>query len=142
MNSSAAETVTVETIVNAPIEKAWEYWTEPKHITHWNFASDDWESPRGENDLKVGGKFNYRMQAKDGSLGFDFGGEYTEVKKFELIEYNLGDGRHVKITFTKTPEGIKLTETFELEKVNSKEKQQSGWQAILDNFKKYTESNN
>ncbi len=133
------KSVTVETIVNAPIEKVWETWTEPKHIVNWAFAQDDWEAPSAEHDLRIGGKFNTVMAAKDGSFKFDFGGVYTNVVNFELIEYEFG-GRHAKIVFTKLPEGIKVTETFEIEEVNSIEKQRSGWQAIMDNFKKYTES--
>lgn len=138
-----AETITVETVVNAPIEKVWECWTEPKHITNWAFASDDWEAPTAENDLKTGGKFMTRMQAKDKSAGFDFGGTYTNVKPMELIEYvmNGDDKRHVTTTFAKVPEGTKVTQTFEIENVNSKEKQRGGWQSILDNFKKHTEGN-
>ena len=136
------ETVTVEVIIDAPLEKVWKCWTEPKHVIHWNFASADWESPYGENDLKIGGKFNYRMQAKDGSFGFDFVGKYTNIKELELIEYVLDDNRHVKIFFTKTPHGIKVREIFEIEKINPQAMQQKGWQAILDNFKKYTENTN
>lgn len=136
------ETVAVETIVNAPMEKVWECWTEPAHITKWAFASDDWEAPSAENDVKVGGRFTTRMSAKDKSAGFDFGGVYTAVKNHELIEYDMDgdDKRHVKIEFTKVPEGIKIRETFDIEHENSKEMQRSGWQSIMDNFKKYTES--
>ena len=138
-NTGSQETVTVETIVHAPLEHVWKCWNEPDHITKWAYASDDWEAPHAENDLRAGGKFTTRMQAKDGSAGFDFGGVYTDVKKFELIEYDLGDSRHVKIEFTKLPDAIKVTETFDIEKMNSKEMQRKGWQAILDNFKKYAE---
>jgi uncharacterized protein YndB with AHSA1/START domain len=135
-------TVTVETLINAPLEKVWECWSKPEHITKWCFASDDWEAPHATNDLRTGGKFTTRMSAKDGSSGFDFGGTYREVKDLELIEYNIdGDNRHVKIQFEKLPDGVKVTETFEIENINSAELQRSGWQAILDNFKKYTESN-
>lgn len=132
--------ITVQVIVNAPIEKVWESWTEPKHITHWCFASNDWEAPYAENDLRTGGKFKTTMSAKDKSSSFDFNGVYTNVKKHELIEYDIEGGRKVKIEFTKLTHGIKITETFAMENMNSKEKQQAGWQAILDNFKKYTES--
>jgi len=134
--------VTVETLVNAPLEKVWACWTKPEHITKWCFASDDWEAPSATNDLRTGGRFTTRMSAKDGSSGFNFGGTYTDVKDLQLIEYNIdGDGRHVKIQFEKLPDGVKVTETFEIENVNSAELQRSGWQSILDNFKKYTESN-
>jgi len=140
--AEAKETVTVETVVNAPIEKVWECWTDPKQITQWCFASDDWEAPGAQNDLKVGGRFTTRMSAKDKSAGFDFGGVYTNVKNLEVIEYDIdGDGRHVTIAFAKSPEGIKVTETFDIENENPKEMQRRGWQSILDNFKKYTESN-
>ena len=131
--------ITVETIVNAPMEKVWECWNEPKHIGGWAFASDDWEAEGLENDLKVGGKFKTRMGAKDKSASFDFTGTYSAVKENELIEYNMDDGRHVKIEFKTIPEGVQITETFDPENENSEEKQRSGWQAILDNFKLYTE---
>jgi len=131
--------ITVETIVNAPMEKVWECWNEPKHIGGWAFASDDWEAEGLENDLTVGGKFKTRMGAKDKSASFDFTGTYSAVKENELIEYNMDDGRHVKIEFKTIPEGVQITETFDPENENSEEKQRSGWQAILDNFKLYTE---
>src|SRR6266850_8555487 len=91
--------ITVENAINAPVEKVWQYWTKPEHITQWNNASDDWHTPRAENDLRVGGSFSSRMEAKDGSFGFDFGGVYDEVKTNERIAYTMGDGRKVKITF-------------------------------------------
>jgi uncharacterized protein YndB with AHSA1/START domain len=131
--------ITVKTTVNAPVEKVWEYWTEPKHITKWNNASDDWHTPIAENDLRVGGKFLTRMEAKDGSFGFDFGGIYDEVKLNEVISYNLGDGRKVTITFTGQGNETEVIETFDAETMNSIEMQQAGWQTILDNFKKYSE---
>lgn len=132
--------ITIQTTINAPTEKVWECWNKPEHITQWAFASDDWEAPRAENDLRTGGKFTTVMAAKDKSASFDFGGIYTDVKKNELIEYNLGDSRHVKVLFEETPEGVKITETFDPENQNSEEMQRSGWQAILDNFKKYVEN--
>ena len=92
--------ITVETTVNVPVEKAWEYFTKPEHITKWNFASDEWHSPAAENDLRPGGKFSYRMEAKDESFGFDFGGVYDAVEEHKLIEYTIGDGRKVKIVFS------------------------------------------
>lgn len=134
------KTITVQTIVSAPIEKTWEYWTKPEHIVNWAFASDDWEAPEAENDVRIGGNFKTRMQAKDGSAGFDFTGTYTNVKHPELIEYEMTDGRHVKIEFEKVSGGIKVTETFDPENENPPEMQRSGWQSILDNFKKYAES--
>lgn len=131
--------VTISTVVNAPMEKVWECWIEPQHITQWAFASDDWEAPHAENDLRVGGKFLTRMSAKDKSAGFDFIGVYTAVEKNTLIEYDMDDGRHVKNVFEQTPEGVKVTTTFDPESENSEEMQRQGWQAILDNFKKYVE---
>jgi uncharacterized protein YndB with AHSA1/START domain len=131
--------ITVSTTVNSPVEKVWECWTEPQHITNWNSASEDWHTPFAENDLRVGGKFTSRMEAKDGSFGFDLSGIYDEVKLYEMISYKLEDGRKVKITFKGQENETKITETFEAENTNSVEMQQSGWQAILDHFKKYTE---
>ena len=133
--------VTVETIITAPVEKVWKYWTTPEHITKWNNASDDWHTPKAENDLLVGGQFLSRMEAKDGSFGFDFVGVYDEVTTNELIAYTMGDGRKTKITFLNKDTETIVTETFEAETENSIELQKGGWQAILDNFKKYTETN-
>ncbi len=136
------DTITVETTVNAPLEKVWDYWTKPEHIVNWAFAADDWEAPRADNDLRVGGTFTTVMAAKDGSVSFDFRGTYTAVEELELMEYDISgaDGRHVKIEFEQVPEGVRITETFAPETINSEEKQRSGWQAILDNFKKYSEA--
>jgi uncharacterized protein YndB with AHSA1/START domain len=131
--------ITVAATVNKPIEKVWKYWTEPHHITKWNNASDDWHTPFSENNLMVGGKFLSRMEAKDGSFGFDFSGIYDEVRLNEIISYILDDGRKVKITFIDEQNKTKIIEDFEAETTNSIELQQKGWQAILDNFKKYTE---
>src|SRR5450432_1247428 len=133
--------ITVENTVKAPIEKVWKYWTSPEHIVNWNYASDDWHTPRAENDLRSGGKFLSRMEAKDGSFGFDFGGVYDEVKTNNFIAYTLGDGRKVKNTFTSEGNETKVVSTFEAENENPVEMQKNGWQAILNNFKKYTESN-
>lgn len=134
--------VTVEATVHAPVEKVWKFWTEPKHITKWNSASDDWHTPFAENDLKVGGKFLSRMEAKDGSFGFEFGGVYDEVELNERISYTLGDGRKVGITFISQENETKVIETFEAENTHPIEMQKAGWQAILDHFKKYAESSN
>jgi uncharacterized protein YndB with AHSA1/START domain len=133
--------ITVETTVNAPIEKVWDCFTQPKHITKWNNASDDWHTPSASNDLRVGGNFVYRMEAKDGSFGFDFGGVYESVDQNEYIEYTIGDGRNVKVNFFAQGDKTNVVETFEAEDTHSIEMQKGGWQAILDNFKKYTESN-
>lgn len=133
--------ITVQTIINAPVEKVWEYWTSPDHITQWAFASDDWEAPAAENDVREGGKFKTVMAAKDGSASFDFTGTYTAIKEHELIEYDMTDGRHVKIEFVQRDEKTEVIETFDPEQENSEELQRSGWQSILDNFKKHVESN-
>lgn len=135
-----ATVITIEATVNAPIEKVWNYWTGPEHITQWNAASDDWHTPKATNDLTVGGRFTSRMEAKDGSFGFDFGGTYTEVENHKKIAYALDDDRTVSITFTPTADGVKVVESFEAETQNSEDLQRTGWQAILDNFKKYTEA--
>lgn len=131
--------ITIQTVVNAPIEKVWEYWNTPEHIAGWAFASDDWEARDAENDLRAGGKFKTHMAAKDGSAGFDFAGVYTAVQEHKLIAYDLGDRRHVDIEFRQLPEGVEITQTFDPENVYPAEYQKSGWQAILDNFKKYAE---
>lgn len=133
--------ITVEAIINAPIEKVWQYWATPAHITKWTFASSEWHVPHAENDLKTGGKFITRMEAKDGSFGFDFAGIYSTVNDLELIEYGLEDGRQVQITFEEVDGKTKVVETFDPENQNPIEMQRSGWQSILDNFKKYTEEN-
>lgn len=134
-------TITVESTINAPIEKVWEYWTKPEHIVKWNNASEDWHTPKAENDLRTGGNFVYTMAAKDGSFSFDFGGIYDEVTDHRYIEYTIGDGRKVKINFESDGGSTSVSESFEAEDVNTAEMQKSGWQAILDNFKKYTENN-
>lgn len=133
--------ITIETTVHAPVEKVWECWTLPEHIMRWNNASDDWHTTKAENDLKTGGKFVSRMEAKDGSTGFDFGGTYDEVKTHERIAYTMGEGRKVAVIFTPAGGGTKIVETFEAETQNPEEMQRSGWQSILNNFKKYAESN-
>lgn len=132
--------ITVQATVNAPMDNVWEAWTDPGRITKWAFASDDWEASDAENDLRVGGTFKTVMAARDKTASFDFTGTYTEVKDQALIEYTLTDGRKVKIEFEQTPDGIKITETFDPETENPEEMQRQGWQAILNNFKKYVES--
>jgi len=135
-----ATKITVETTVNAPVEKVWKSWNDPQHIKNWCAATEDWHAPKAENDLRTGGTFSTRMEAKDGSFGFDFGGVYDNVKKNELIEYTMGDGRQVHVTFSPAGDQTKIVETFDAEATNPVEMQRGGWQAILDNFKKYTES--
>lgn len=133
-------TITVEIVINAPMETVWECWTRPEHIVHWAFASDDWEAPAAENDVRAGGRFSTAMAAKDKSATFDFTGVYTDVRAHELIAYDLDDGRHVNVAFAELPGGVRVTETFEPEKTNPEAMQRSGWQTILDNFKRYVES--
>jgi len=133
--------ITVQTSVQAPVEKVWLFWSEPTHITQWNAASDEWHSPFAKNDLTPGGKFNIRMEAKDGSAGFDFEGIYHEVRTHEHIGYTMGDGRKVDVFFTSEGNNTRITEIFEAEQTNPIEMQRSGWQAILDNFRKYAEPN-
>ena len=135
------ELITVVAVINAPVRFVWKKWTTPDDIIHWNHASDDWHSPKAENDLRTDGMFSYRMEAKDGSMGFDFAGRYIRIVPYELIEYSIGDGRNVKILFTVEKGKTVVTETFEAESIHSPEMQKAGWQSILDNFKKYVESN-
>lgn len=134
------KTITVETTIAAPVSKVWELYTTPKHIVHWNNASADWRTPRATNDVRVGGAFNIRMEACDKSAGFDFEGTYDAVTKHELISYHMSDGRKVKITFLKHGNGTAVKIVFDAETENSVEMQKAGWQAILDNFKKYAET--
>ncbi len=133
--------ITVETKVNADTKKVWEYWTQPEHITKWNFASEDWHCPKATNDLRVGGKLSSRMEAKDGSFGFDFNVIYDEVVPQKKISYTMEDGRKATTTFDAMGGRTKVTTTFDPESENPLEMQRSGWQAILDNFKKHTENN-
>lgn len=140
MTTTEKTTITVEATVNAPVEKVWKIWSDPEHIVKWCSPSDDWHTPKAENDLREGGKFLSRMEAKDGSFGFDFGGVYDRVKTNEEIAYTIGDGRKVEIWFTPDGDTTKVKESFEAEDINPIEMQQGGWQAILNNFKSYTES--
>jgi len=140
METAHRTSITVETTVKASVEKVWEVWTMPEHIVKWNNASADWHTTRAQNDLRAGGKFLSRMEAKDGSFAFDFEGTYDEVKTNELISYSIGDGRKAKIIFIAEDNETKVVETFEAENQNSIEMQRGGWQAILDNFKNYTET--
>lgn len=131
--------ITIQAIVNSPIEKVWKVWTSPEHITKWNSASDDWHTPKAENDLRVGGKFLSRMEAKDGSMGFDFIGTYDAVEQGKLISYVMEDGRKCKTTFTANGNETEITTSFDAETQNSEELQRAGWQAILNSFKLYCE---
>ncbi len=134
--------ITIEANVKAPVEKVYSIWTSPADIVRWSTPSPEWHTPRAEHDLSEGGKFNYRMEARDGSFGFDFGGVFDTLKKNELIEYTIGDGRKVEIHFNKKGANeTHIVQTFEAEGENPIEMQRAGWQAILDSFKNYTENN-
>ena len=139
MGTNSPTRITVEAVVKAPLEKVWKYWNEPEHLTHWSFASNDWHAPSATNDLRPGGKLIVRMEAKDGSFGFDFGGIYDVVKEHEEISFTMGDGRRVDIVFTPQGDATKVTETFDAESTHPLDFQQAGWQSILDNFKQYAE---
>jgi uncharacterized protein YndB with AHSA1/START domain len=141
METANTTRITVETTVKAPVDKAWKYFTLPEHVTKWNQASDDWHTPSGTNDLRVGGSFAYRMEAKDGSFGFDFGGVYDEVTTNKSFAYTMGDGRKVEVSFKSNGNETTVTETFDAEGTHSVEMQKGGWQAILDSYRKYTEAN-
>lgn len=132
--------ITVETQVQSPLDVVWDTWTNPNHIIHWNHASDDWHTPKAENNLVVGGKFVYRMEAKDKSFGFDFSGTYEEIIDQKLIITRLDDNRLVRTEFIELADSIRIIEIFEAEDENSIEMQKEGWNAILNNFKVYTES--
>ena len=132
--------ITIESDVNAPLNKVWEAWNNPADIKQWNNASDDWHTTHSEVDLREGGKFVSRMEAKDGSAGFDFGGEYTRVVPNKLIEYRMGDGREVKTEFSQQNNAVHIKTVFDAETQNSPELQQQGWQAILDNFRRHVEA--
>jgi uncharacterized protein YndB with AHSA1/START domain len=134
-------TITIQTEISSSIEKVWAAWSNPDAVKEWNQASDDWYCPSAENDLKVGGKFNYLMSSKDNSSKFNFTGVYTEVIPFEKIAYTMDDGRKVETKFVAKGNLVEVVETFEMENENSEEKQREGWQAVLYNFKYYVERN-
>lgn len=131
--------ITVSTTVNESIKKVWTCWTESEHITNWNFASDDWHCPDAKNNLIVGGEFHYLMSSKDGSMSFDFWDTYANIQLEKQLAIKLGDGRKMAVSFEETANGTLVTEKFEPESQNSIELQKTGWQMILDNFKKYVE---
>lgn len=132
--------ITVQTTVKSNIEKVWAAWTTPADINQWNAASDDWHNPRSSNDLRVGGKFSYRMEAKDGSMGFDFEGTYSKIVHEKLIEYVLDDERTVSVAFESVSGGTTIIETFDPENSNAAELQRQGWQSILNRFGSYVEA--
>jgi uncharacterized protein YndB with AHSA1/START domain len=126
--------ITIEVTVAAPIDAVWKAWTTPDRITQWNAASDEWCCPTAVNDLRVGGVFCYRMEARDGSMGFDFEGQYTRIIEHELLEYTLGDERIVTVEFVPGSGGVTVRETFDAENEHAAEQQRQGWQAILNRF--------
>jgi len=132
--------ITVQTVIKAPVKKVWRLWSEPNHIINWCSASDDWHTPRAENDLRADGKFLTRMEARDGSFGFDFTGKYNKVELYKQINYAIDDGRKVEILFDENDNETIVKESFDAENINSVEDQKKGWQAILDSFKKYVET--
>jgi len=140
MNKPERIQITVEVKVKLSVTQVWELWTKPMTIIHWNQASDEWHTSRAENDLRKYGRFLYRMEARDGSFGFDFSGEYRKIVNLKLIEYVLDDSRKVSITFDESNNETIITESFEVEEVNPPDLQRDGWQSILNNFKKYAES--
>ena len=140
MSTNTLSRITVSASINKSVERVWKYWTGPEHITQWNAASPDWHCPRAENDLRTGGRFSSRMEARDGSMGFDFGGTYTEVKPPSSFAYTMDDGRKCEVLFTGEGDNTKVKVTFDAENVDPLEMQRGGWQAILDSFKAYAEA--
>ncbi|TGK01821.1 activator of HSP90 ATPase [Leptospira langatensis] len=133
--------ITVQSTIAADVKKVWEYYTNPAHIIGWNFASDDWQCPWAKNDMKPGGKYSARMEAKDGSFGFEFEAIYDSIVDQKAFAYTMLDGRKADVHFENKGNGTLVTVTFDPEQMNPLEMQRGGWQAILDNFKKYTEAN-
>lgn len=132
--------ITIEATINGHIDKVWKIWTSPEHIVKWNAASNDWHTTKAENDLRVGGKFSFRMEAKDGSVGFDFWGTYDTIETNKQIAYTMGDARTAHVQFTSVGDATKVVEIFDSETENSVELQRNGWQAILNNFKNHVEA--
>ena len=141
MDTSDKISITVETEIEAPVDKVWRVWTDPAFIMQWCHASDDWYAPHAENKLLEGAGFKTTMSAKDGSVSFDYEGVYRRIKELELIEYEIADGRKVKVAFIDSGKFTTVIETFEAENIHPIEMQKGGWQAILDNFRKCVESN-
>jgi uncharacterized protein YndB with AHSA1/START domain len=135
-----ATKITISTTINAPLSTVWRFWNSPEHITQWYFASPEWHCPKAVNDLQPGGRFSFRMEARDGSMGFDFAGFYKKIVLHERIIFTLDDDRKVEIDFLQTEDCIRVVQTFEAEPTNPVDMQRAGWQAILDNFKMYAES--
>ena len=133
--------ITVQALLHVPVEKAWQYFTTPAHITQWNFAADSWQCPMAKNNLSIGGNFDYRMEAKDGSFGFNFIGKHIAIQLHDHIISIMGDGRKLSVQFLNDENGCKVVQVFDAEEQNELALQQGGWQAILNNYKKYTETN-
>jgi uncharacterized protein YndB with AHSA1/START domain len=140
METTIKTNITVESVIQAPVDTVWGAFTDPGAITQWCNASDDWHAPYAENDVRTGGRFKTTMAAKDKSMQFDFSGVYTNVQPEKLLAYKMDDGRKVTVIFTPIENSTRVAETFEAEESNPVEMQKAGWQAILDNFKKYVES--
>ena len=132
--------ITIKTQVKVGVSDIWTYWTSPEHIVNWNFANEDWHCPKAESNLIPGGKFNYTMASKDGNMSFGFEGQFIDIKPKEFLSYHTSDGRKVEIKFKDTGDYVEIFESFEPETMNPEEMQKAGWQAILDNFKRYAES--
>lgn len=131
--------ITVTALVNAPLEAVWSAWNTPEDICQWNAASDDWHTPRATVDLRLGGSFTARMEARDGSMGFDFTGFYTAIEPQSRIAYKMEDGREVEILFTPEAGGVRINETFDAENIHPPEMQREGWQSILNNFARHVQ---
>ena len=140
MTTDKVTQITIRTKINAPLNSVWKYWTTAEDIVGWNNASGDWHTPEAENDLRPGGQFSFRMEAKDGSMGFDFGGVHNKVVKNKLIDSTLDDGRKMEVVFSENGSVTEVIETFETEPTHMIDKQRDGWQSILNNFKKYVET--
>ena len=136
-----SDKITIAAVINADAKKVWDYYTKPEHITKWNFAHPSWQCPSASNDMRVGGKYSARMEAKDGSFGFDFEATYDEIVPGEKFTYTMPNGRAVTVVFKKNGAQTEVVVTFDPEDQNPIDFQKQGWQAILDNFKKYTETN-
>jgi uncharacterized protein YndB with AHSA1/START domain len=133
--------ITIQTTIAASPAKVWECWTKPEHIVNWNFASGDWHCPQAKNELRAGGKYYARMEAKDGSMGFDFEAIYDQIEELKTIAYSMSDGRKAVTNFEPFDNNTRISTTFDAESSNPVDLQRQGWQAILNNFKKYVESN-
>lgn len=140
MSSEAKRRIRIQTDIQAPVSRVWRHWTDPTHVRRWNSAMEGWHTPYAESDLSVGGRFNYRMETVDGSIGFDYAGVYDAIRPETRIELTLDDGRKVSVDFSGNDERTHIDQEFEAENENPEDMQRAGWQNILDNFKTYTES--